>query len=207
MTWVMFDYGGVLSQQPADEDLERLATAAGTGVRALMDGYWEWRRVYDLGELDAAGYWGQVGRRAGRSYTGAEVAELSRLDSLMWLRLQAGTVALVEDLAAAGLPLALLSNAPADVAEAVSGLPVAAHFRHLVFSCELNAAKPDPACYGAALSRIGAPARDVVFIDDRPENVAAAAALGMRSVQFTTPAAARDAVTGELRVRLDAPPR
>jgi putative hydrolase of the HAD superfamily len=199
----MFDYGGVLSQPPAEDDVALLARAAGASVPALMDGYWQWRRAYDLAELDMAEYWRRVGRGVGRSYTGAEIAELSRLDSSMWLRLQAGTVSLVQDLAAARLPLALLSNAPGDVADAVSGLPVAAHFGHLIFSCELKAGKPDPACYGAALARLGARPADVVFLDDRPENVAAATALGMRAVQFTTPAAAREAVAQHLGLRLD----
>jgi putative hydrolase of the HAD superfamily len=198
----MFDYGGVLSQHQSDQDLELLARAAGVSVPALLDPYWEWRRAYDLAELDTAGYWRRVGRALGRSYSDADVCELSRLDSASWLRLQPGTVALVDDLAAAGLSMALLSNAPDDVAGAVSRLPVAASFGHLIFSCELKAAKPDPACYGAALATLGAKAEDVIFIDDRPENVTAAAALGMRSVQFTTPAAARETVTWQLGIRL-----
>lgn len=198
MTWVMFDYGGVLSQPPADEDLALLARAAGASVPALMDGYWRWRHAYDLAELDMAEYWRRVGQGVGRSYTQAEIAELSRLDSSMWLRLQAGTVSLVRDLAAAGLPLALLSNAPSDVAQAVSGLPVAACFGHLIFSCELKTGKPDPACYRAALATLRAEAEDVIFIDDLSENVAGAATLGIRSLQFTTPAAARESVTRQL---------
>jgi putative hydrolase of the HAD superfamily len=195
VSWVLFDYGGVLSHYQSESDLALLARAAGADVPALMDRYWEWRHAYDLAELDAAEYWRRIGRALGRSYSKADVAGLSRLDSASWLRLQTGTAALVEDLAAAGLPLALLSNAPGDVAGAVSRLPVAARFRHLIFSCELKAAKPDPACFGAALATLGAAAEDVIFIDDRPENVAAAAALGMRSLRFTTPAAAREALT------------
>lgn len=203
MTWVIFDYGGVLSQPPSDEDVALLARVARASVPALMDGYWHWRRAYDLAELDAAEYWRQVGLGLGRSYTEVETAELCRLDSSMWLRPQAGTVALVQDLAAAGQPLALLSNAPGDLAEKVSALPVAAHFGHLIFSCELKTGKPDPACFSAALARLGARPDEVVFIDDGPENTAAAAALGIRSLQFTSPAAAREAVTRHLDVRLD----
>jgi putative hydrolase of the HAD superfamily len=199
----MLDYGGVLSHYQSESDLALLARAAGADVPALMNPYWEWRNAYDLAELDATEYWRQVGRAVGRSYSGAEIAELSRLDIASWLRLQAGTVAMVEDMAAAGLPLALLSNAPGDVAGAVSQLPVAARFGHLIFSCELKAAKPDPACYRAALATLRAPAEDVLFVDDRLENVAAAASLGMRSAQFTTAAAARAAVGRHLGVRLD----
>ena len=128
-----------------------------------------------------------MGRGLGRGFSEAEISELIRLDSASWLRLQAGTVALIEDLAAAGRPLALLSNAPGELAEAIGGLPVAAHFGHLLFSCQLKLAKPDPECYNRALARLGASAEEVIFIDDRAENVAAAAALGLRSVHFTSP--------------------
>ena len=201
MTWVMFDYGGVVSHPPTQQDLALLAGVAGVGVPAFSDVYWEWRRAYDLAELDVTGYWRQVGRSLGRSYGEAEVCELARLDCESWLRLQAGTVALIEDLAAAGQPLALLSNAPDQLADAIRGLPIAAHFGQLIFSCQLKLAKPDPRCYNDALARLGASAEEVIFIDDRTENVAAAAALGLRSVHFTSPEGMRAAVTKRLASR------
>lgn len=201
MTWVMFDYGGVVSHPPTQQDLALLAGAADAGVADLVDAYWQWRLAYDLAELDAAGYWRQVGRSLGRGYSDAEISELTRLDRAAWLRLQAGTVALIEDLAAAGQPLAMLSNAPDELAEAISRLPVAAHFGHLIFSCQLKSAKPDPECYSRALARIGAMADEVIFLDDRGENVAAAADLGMQSVHFTSAARARAAVAERLAAR------
>jgi putative hydrolase of the HAD superfamily len=197
----MFDYGGVVSQPPSAQELASLAGAAGVSVAALQGVYWQWRRAYDLAELDASGYWRQVGRGLGRGFSEAEISELIRLDRASWLRLQAGTVALIEDLGAAGLPLALLSNAPGELAEAISALPVAAYFGHLLFSCQLKLAKPDPECYNRALARLGASAEEVIFIDDRAENVAAAAALGLRSVHFTSPGQARAAVTERLAER------
>jgi putative hydrolase of the HAD superfamily len=198
VTWVMFDYGGVISQQPSAEDLSLLAGVAGVSVPAFQTEYWAWRRAYDLAELDAKGYWQQVGNGLARDFGGAEISELVRLDAVSWLRLQAGTVSLIEDLAAAGHPLALLSNAPAELATEIAALPVAAHFGQLFFSCQLKLAKPDPRCYGAVLATLGAGPAEVIFIDDRAENVAAADALGLTSVHFTTPEAARAAVTRRL---------
>jgi putative hydrolase of the HAD superfamily len=201
VTWVMFDYGGVVSHPPTPQDLALLAGTAGVGVPALVAEYWAWRRAYDLAELDAKAYWRQVGRGLRREFSGAEISELIRLDRASWLRLQAGTVALIEDLAAAGHPLALLSNAPDELADAITGLPIAAHFGHLIFSCQLKLAKPDPRCYNRALARLGAGPDDVVFIDDRAENVAAAAEMGLSSVHFTTPAETRAAVASRLAAR------
>jgi putative hydrolase of the HAD superfamily len=103
-------------------------------------------------------------------------------------------VDLVAGLAAAGYRLAVLSNAPLDVAEAVRELPVAAYFEHLVFSCHLKAAKPDPECFRAALAVLGAEPGEVIFLDDRADNVAAGITMGIRSAQFTDVAAAQAAL-------------
>jgi putative hydrolase of the HAD superfamily len=69
-------------------------------------------------------------------------------------------------------------------------------FEHRAFSCFLGSVKPEPECYRAVLAMLGAQPRDVVFLDDRPENVAGATALGIRGVRFTTPQAARAALAG-----------
>ena len=195
MSWVVFDYGGVISQHQPAGDVARLAAVAGCDVSQFTAAYWPGRLSYDSGDLDAGTYWQKVGTTIGRSFSPAEVAELARLDVQSWLHLQEETVTLIQQVAAAGHRLALLSNAPADVAEAISGLPVAGHFEHLVFSCFLRTAKPDPACYGAALSQLGARAEEVTFLDDRPANVDAATGLGLRGVHFTTPARARADLT------------
>lgn len=87
-------------------------------------------------------------------------------------------------------------DAPAEVARAVAELPVARHFEHLLFSCDFGSAKPDPACFGQALDRLGAPAGEVIFIDDREDNVGAAIGMGMRGIQFTGPEQARAGLAG-----------
>ena len=56
---------------------------------------------------------------------------------------------------------------------------------HAFYSCELGAAKPDPAFFEAVLDRLdGATPERVGFVDDSPPNVEAAAALGLRSVRW-----------------------
>ena len=191
MTWVLFDYGGVISEPQPEADRAGLVRASGGPAADFEAAYWRYRLDYDRAALDVTAYWQQIAADLGRSYSDAKIAELSRLDSMSWLTLQPGTVELLTGLAAAGHRLALLSNAPADVAEAVQALPLAGYFEHLVFSCALKSAKPDPECFQATLAVLGAEPVNVIFLDDRPDNVAAAAALGMVSFQFTDAAAAR----------------
>jgi putative hydrolase of the HAD superfamily len=191
MTWVLFDYGGVICQPQPEADVALLARAAGCTLEEFRAGYWAHRLDYDRAELDCAAFWQKVAAGAGRSFTAAQIAELTRLDIASWLHLQPGAVTLIEDLAAAGYRLALLSNAPAEVADVVAALPVAAHFEHCTFSCHLRAVKPEPEIYRAVLTVLHASPGEVIFLDDRPENVASAEALGIRSVRFTGPGEAR----------------
>ena len=195
-TWVVFDYGGVICTPQPDEDVAALAAAVGVPVPDFQGPYWAYRLSYDRAELTGATYWHKVAAALGLSFAAPQVAELIRLDSASWLHLSDGTVTLLRDLAAAGYRLALLSNAPADFAEVLVEQPVARFFEHLAFSCYLGSVKPEPECYRAVLAMLGARPADVVFIDDRPENVAGAAAIGIHGVHFTTPEALRTALAG-----------
>jgi putative hydrolase of the HAD superfamily len=191
MTWVLFDFGGVICYPQPEEDLALLARAAGGTVPEFGAAYWPYRLDYDRAVLDATSFWQRVAGHLGRSYDEAKIAELSSLDVASWMHLQEGTVALIAEMAAAGHRLALLSNAPADVAAAVSRLPVAAYFEHLIFSCFLKSAKPDPECFNGALAVMGAEPGEVTFVDDRADNIVGAAQVGLTGVRFTNPDVAR----------------
>jgi putative hydrolase of the HAD superfamily len=52
-------------------------------------------------------------------------------------------------------------------------------------SCYMGLRKPDPAIYRRVLGILGKSAERSLFIDDRLENVAAAAAVGMKALRFT----------------------
>ena len=67
MAWVLFDYGGVVSQWPSEEELESLAEVAGASVAKFSDAYWQRRAAFDRAELDAVRYWQQVGLILGRT--------------------------------------------------------------------------------------------------------------------------------------------
>jgi putative hydrolase of the HAD superfamily len=196
----MFDFGGVICTPQPQEDLAALAGAAGVSVAELWDAYWPARPAYDAGDLTSMTYWQGVAGQFGRTFSEAQVAELIRLDIASWAHLCEDTVQLIRDLQAAGQRLALLSNMPADVARSIAALPVARHFEHLLFSCDFRALKPDPGCYARALSRLGAPAAEVIFIDDRTENVIGAERMGIRAIHFTGSREARADLAGMIGV-------
>ena len=59
------------------------------------------------------------------------------------------------------------------------------------YSCLLGAAKPDPVYFRAALEMAGVGAGEALFVDDSAENIAAAAALGLRTLHHPTDAGGR----------------
>lgn len=107
-----------------------------------------------------------------------------------WERMFAGafdeTVACVELLAGRGYRLHALSNYPAEhVRFLYRRFPFMRRFETVVLSGLLGRTKPDEAIYRYVLDRIGG--RPCVFVDDRPENVAAAARVGMHAIEFERP--------------------
>ncbi|MET0387489.1 MAG: HAD family phosphatase [Polyangiales bacterium] len=100
----------------------------------------------------------------------------------------AGTVALLERLHAAGTPLYALTNWNQDkFAHARERYLCLQRFRGIVVSGDERLVKPDPAIYTCLLDRYGLSARDCVFIDDSPKNVAGAQVVGMHGLHFRDP--------------------
>jgi putative hydrolase of the HAD superfamily len=66
------------------------------------------------------------------------------------------------------------------------------YFKVSLSSCYVGLRKPEPAIYRRALDILGAPPERILFIDDRPENAAGAAASGMKTIVFQGETALRN---------------
>jgi 2-haloacid dehalogenase len=101
-----------------------------------------------------------------------------------------GSVAILERLAEAGVPLFAITNFSAPRwAETAARFPFLAAFRDVVVSGRERVLKPDPAIYRLCLERNRLDPGTCVFIDDSPANVAGAAAVGLDAIRFTGPEA------------------
>jgi HAD superfamily hydrolase (TIGR01509 family) len=104
-------------------------------------------------------------------------------------------VALRHEVAATGLPTWVFSNTNAmAIAHVRRAFPFYAGFTGEILSYEVRSMKPDAAIYAALEARTGLSGPDLLYLDDRAENIAAAAARGWRALLHVDPAATVPAV-------------
>jgi putative hydrolase of the HAD superfamily len=179
---LLVDYGCVISNQQPDEAVAAMAEVAGLALPVFIERYWAHRLDYDRGE-NARAYWSRVTGNGPPDDN--KLQRLIRLDVASWSSLNARTLELLTAAHRAGSGLSLLSNAPHELADALDDHRALALFDHLVFSARIGAVKPEPAAFTAALDAMSLEPWQVVFIDDRQENVEGAIACGLRAILFT----------------------
>lgn len=96
----------------------------------------------------------------------------------------APTARLIEELKAAGYKLYVLSNMSREFIDFLRKQEVYANFDGEVISCEEGVAKPMPQIYDLLLERFELDTAHTLFIDDRKENVEAAAEKRIATFHF-----------------------
>jgi putative hydrolase of the HAD superfamily len=164
-----------------------LRTLTGLSEDLLQREYWAHRHAYDRGDLTAKTYWTKVAETAKISLTRSLLAELTAADTDFWGKLNPPMIDWAQRLQRAGIRIGILSNMP----DAMAAGLLAKHgdwinnFDHHTWSYALNLAKPEPAIYLRAAEGLSTPPANILFIDDRAENIAPALAVGMQAIQYT----------------------
>jgi putative hydrolase of the HAD superfamily len=186
---VLFDYGLVLSGPPDPAAWARMRTITGLGEDPLHAAYWAYRHDYDRGALTGVAYWHAVAAHAGVTLDPAQLAALLAADTDLWTQLNTPMVEWAARLQRAGIRTGILSNIGDAIAEGICAkLPWLSGFDHCTWSHALFMAKPEPAIYLKTAEALHTPPANILFIDDREENITAAASVGMQAIQYTTPA-------------------
>lgn len=187
---VLFDYGQVLSAPPDPAAWERLKAVFGAEEAPFHAAYWRHRHDYDRGTLNADTYWPAVAKDLGQTITPEQELVLREADTDLWTQLNEPMVAWAHTLPALGLKRGILSNIGDAMEEGVlARCPWLQAFDHHTFSHRLRMAKPEAAIYEHAAAGLGFEPEEILFLDDRAENIAAARAAGMQAIHYTDHAA------------------
>lgn len=182
---VLFDYGLVLTG-PADP-AARAAMQRVLGVEdeRVQAAYWRYRDAYDRGALSGVAYWHEVAGDVGRTLDAESLAALIAADNALWTQPNQPMIDWAARLQRAGIKTGILSNIGDEMEAGVrTRFLWLAEFAHHTFSHQLRIAKPDAAIYLHAVAGLGVPSEEILFIDDRLENIEAARGLGMMAVQY-----------------------
>ena len=113
-----------------------------------------------------------------------ETAKRLMLAAITYQEVIPATESLIEDLKGAGYRLFVLSNMSKDYIEFLRKLSVFQHFEGEIISCEVNLIKPEKEIYQLLRDTYNLDPKQPMFIDDRVENVEAAATLGIAPFHF-----------------------
>ena len=183
---VVFDLGGVLIDwDPRYLYRKLLADEAAVEEFLATVCTPEWNAELDRGRPFAEGVAELVERHPEHAATIAAYHE-------RWPEMLAGdlpgTVEVLGELRAAGVPLYALTNWSAETFAITRGrFEWLGWFDGLLVSGEERMTKPDPAFFRLLLDRFGLDPGATVFVDDSEANVAAAGELGIDAVRFTGP--------------------
>lgn len=190
---LIFDFGNVVAHFDYTRACAPLAARLGLDAGELLE------RIRASG-LDPLVVEHECGRISGEQF-GRSLAALAGLEGLTHAEFVAAwrpifwlnepVVHLAAGLKRLGYTLLLGSNTNALHAEfwREKFAGALAPFDAMVLSYEVGHMKPDPAFYAACARAAGVPAASCAFIDDLPENVAGARAVGMAGLLY------RDAAT------------
>ncbi len=171
---VVLDIGNVISPQN-EQRLDKVRTLTGLPKEDFDRAYEAYRPIYDLGQIDGPGYWRRVFAHGSTTPDEDLLDELTREDTLSWSDTDHRIIDWITRVREAGIQIAILSNVPWDKVEHLRNhCTWLDRFDFAFLSCELGMIKPNPEIYEHALESMKTPANQILFIDDKPENIEAA---------------------------------
>jgi putative hydrolase of the HAD superfamily len=191
---LLLDIGGVVLHGP--QPLVPLLAAQYPAMQSALDAYggmgsdrdelWQRMLRHEVTERD---YWAQraaeLGATLGQQWATRDLINrlYAEIPREVWLN--TAMVDLMRDARSADLPLAALTNDLSYFhgADWAPRQDFFALFDVIIDAADTGVLKPDPRAFEAGADALGMAPSDIVFLDDMPWNVSAAAAFGLRAIQ------------------------
>jgi len=192
--FVVFDYGGVISFMPSLEKRSEIARLSGLSVEVLWELDRKYRGEWDRGTYDGVGHYRSILAKEGVSLDDGILERVARADIESWQQINPATVKLMRDIKAAGLRVGILSNMPRDFPR--DSMPEFALADITVYSCDIGIIKPEAGIYEKLREKADCLYEDIVFFDDKVDNVTAAKKFGIQAFLWEGAEQARSIISG-----------
>ena len=180
---ILFDLGKVLIDFNFETGVQALHAACSISRTRLDEVLWDadWVRRYERGEISTSQFHNYLCETADLSM---DLSAFCDTWSSVFLPDPIISQELLETLKRR-YPLVLVSNTnEAHIDFVRSNYRILDYFDHFIFSYEVGSLKPERKIFEEAIKIAGHPPESLFFTDDRPENISAAAELGMTAHQF-----------------------
>jgi len=185
--WVLFDFGDVFCRPQNATRIGEMATLSGFSEDEFSGNYFHKRHDYDQGLIDGRAYWKRMLDRAGRTLDVGTIDRLVALDVESWIEADERMVNFALTLQEKGMRIGVLSNMPPDHAVVFQErLDWLKRFDRLFLSAEIKLIKPMSEIYEYVLTQVDCEPGEILFIDDKEENLIAAEAVGIKGYHYTS---------------------
>jgi epoxide hydrolase-like predicted phosphatase len=178
---ISFDWGGVLIDNPAEAIVTYCANKLGVSTQRFLNTLNKYLPKFQIAEISEGIFWQQICADLN--------VQLPKTNSLWGEAFRSvyspkiKMFELVAKLKKQGIITSILSN---------TEMPAYQYFKEcnyevldiLIFSCLEKVRKPDPKIFEIALDKFNAQANQVIFIDDRMDNIKAAEYLGINTIHY-----------------------
>ncbi|MGE0383063.1 MAG: HAD family hydrolase [Hyphomicrobium sp.] len=189
---VVFDFGGVMAHPDRSIALQFLCKSFNFSEKQFQEAQGEIRSQVDKGS-SVTGAWCDYARQKGITLPSSWPRDFEAVQRAA-IGADPEMYALVDELKEEGVQVALLSNVECRHARLLRALGLYAPFDPVVLSCEIGVDKPDPKAYRILLQQVGRPPQQVIFIDDKPANIATARAVGIDGILYESPEQVRESL-------------
>jgi len=180
---IIFDYGGVLGND-SDEwktTFEKILVVSGLSsqkVRVIAKKYWT---EINLGRSNLDVIWKEVCKNSKNNF---EVSELQKFYE-SGVSINENVLMFAKDLKKKGFDIVILSNESKEGMKAkIEKFKLKKIFSKIYCSAFLGMVKPDKKIFNYVLKDLNLKSKEVIFIDDREENIDSAEKLGIKSILF-----------------------
>jgi putative hydrolase of the HAD superfamily len=180
---VIFDWGGVLIEDPAPALFKYCANALGVGEEQYVIAFDICINDFQTGAVTEQQFWANMAKRLNTA--APKVASLWTEAFMVAYKPRQEMVTLVLNLRKAGCKTAIISNTEMPVVKIIDK-QICDYMDVTVLSCMEGMAKPGREIYEITLNRLGISAEQTLFIDDKQENIEGAKQVGLQTILFKT---------------------
>jgi len=181
---IVFDWGGVLADNPAVGLMNYCADALRIDVKLLKSIFSNYETFFQKGEISEDKLWNNICNELKVKTSPAKSLWKNAVNYV--LKDKKEIYQLISLLKKKGYLIGLITNTELPTMEYFLENGYEKYFDTTTFSCAENTVKPDQYIYDMTLSKLNVKPYESIFIDDNPENIEGAKKLGMNGILFET---------------------